>query len=95
MMLHHYVDTLKIEKHIGLKVYASVRSKIIIQRLFFLGVSISYDRILSICNNIGLNILKMYEQDGVFVSFNIKLGIFTITAKDNVDLKTRSKDQLK
>ena len=44
--------------YIGLKLFATVRSKNIIQRLHFLGISVSYERILFICNNISLNLLK-------------------------------------
>jgi len=76
--------------YVGLKLYAAFRSKTIIQRFFSLGMSISYDRCISICNNIGLNLLKNYESDGVFVSSNLNTDTFTIFAKDNIDLNACS-----
>ena len=44
--------------YVGLKLYAALRTKTVIQRLFSFGLSISYDRCISICNNIGLNLLR-------------------------------------
>ena len=44
--------------YVGLNLYASLRTKTVIQHLFSLGLSIPYDRCLSICNNISLNMLK-------------------------------------
>ena len=76
--------------YVGLKLYATVCCKTVIQRLHSLGISISYDRILYICNNISLNMLKKYEKDGVFVSGNLTRGTFTVIAKDNIDLNARS-----
>ena len=72
--------------YVGLKLYAALRTKTVIQRLFSFGLSISYDRCISICNNIGLNLLRKYGLDGVFVSSNLTLGTFTVVAKDNIDL---------
>ena len=47
--------------YVGLKLYASLCTKTVIQHFFSLGLSISYDRCLSICNNISLNMLKKYD----------------------------------
>ena len=73
----------------GLKLYATVRAKTLIQNLFFLGICISYDRCLDICNHIASSLLK-YERDGVFVASSLKLNIFTIIAKDNIDMNAKS-----
>ena len=70
--------------------YASLRTKTVIQRFFSLGLSISYDRCLSICNNISLNMLKLYELEGVFVATHLTIETFTIIAKDNIDLNAIS-----
>ena len=71
--------------YVGLKMYASLRTKTVIQRFFSLGLSISYDRCLSICNNISLNMLKKYELEGVFVAGHLTIETFTIISKDNID----------
>ena len=100
-MTGHSTDVVSLRRHpkeretpvpvyVGLKLYAVVRCKTVIQRLHSLGISISYERCLIICNNISLNMLKRYERDGVFVSSNLTLGTFTVIAKDNIDLNARS-----
>ena len=76
--------------YVGLKLYASLRTKTVIQRFFSLGLSILYDRCLSICNNISLNMLKKYDLEGVFVASHLTLETFTIIAKDNIDLNAIS-----
>ena len=43
---------------VGLKLYESLGIKTAIQRFFSLGLSPSYDKCLSICYNISLNMLK-------------------------------------
>ena len=79
-----------VANYIGLKLYSSVRAKTLIQKLFSLGICISYDRCLEICDNIGSLLLQKYDMNGVFVSNNLKLNLFTIIAKDNIDLNARS-----
>ena len=54
--------------YVALKLYASLLTKTVIQCFFYLGFSLSYDRCLSICNNISLNMLKKYDLEGVFVA---------------------------
>ena len=70
--------------------YASLRTKTVIQRFFSLGLSISYDRCLSICNNISLNMLKKYDLEGVLVASHLTLETFTIIARDYIDLNATS-----
>ena len=73
--------------YVGLKLYASLRTKTVIQRFFSFGLSLSYDRRLPICNNISLNMLKKYDLEGAFVA---TLETSTIIAKNNVDLNAIS-----
>ena len=58
--------------------------KTVIQRCFSLGLSLSYDRFLSICNNISLNMSEKYDFKGAFVARHLTLEAFTIIAKDNI-----------
>ena len=76
--------------YVGLKLYASLRTKTVIQRFFSLRLSISYDRCLSICNKVSLNMMKMYDLEGVFVASHLTLETFTITAKNNINLNAIS-----
>ena len=58
--------------------------KTVIQSCFSLGLSLSYDRFLSICNNISLNMSEKYDFEGAFVARHLTLEAFTIIAKDNI-----------
>ena len=67
--------------HVGLKLYATVRAKTLIQKHFFLGLCISYDRYLLLAPKI--------RTCGVFVANSLKLQVFTIIAKDNIYLNAK------
>ena len=72
--------------YVGLKLYATVRSKTLIDRLFNLGICVSYERCLEICNDMAISLLEKYNQNKVFIASTLKLKLFTIIAKDNIDL---------
>ena len=70
--------------HVGLKLM-TMRAKKIMQKLFLLGIYISYDRCLDICNNIAVSMLEKFDNDGVFPG-NSRKNLFTIITKDNIDV---------
>ena len=74
--------------YVGLKLM-TMRAKTIIQKLFLLGICISYDRCLDICNNIAVSMLKKFDNDRVFTR-NSRKNLFTIIAKDNTDVNSKS-----
>ena len=47
------------------------------------------DRCLDICNHVPISLLERYERDGVFTG-NSRKGLFTVIAKDNVDVNSKS-----
>ena len=74
--------------YVGLKLM-TMRAKTIIQKLFLLGICISYDRCLDICSNIAVSMLEKFDNDGVFTG-NSGKNLFTIIAKDNIDVNSKS-----
>ena len=66
--------------YISLKIYATVRSKTLVDSLFSSGIRLP---------DIGIKTLKKYEINDCFIPDNFKNGIFTVVAKDNVDLNAR------
>ena len=76
-------------RYVGLTLY-TMRAKTTIQKMFHLGISISYERCLDICDGISLSLLKKYESDKVFVSNSMRKKLFTIVAKDNIDVNAKS-----
>ena len=52
--------------YVRVKLFATERYKILINRLFNLGICISYERYLDICNLMATSLLEKYELDKVF-----------------------------
>ena len=73
---------------VGLKLM-TMRAKTIIQKLLLLGICISYDRCFDICNNKAVSMLEKFDNDGAFTG-NSRKNLFTIIAKDNVDVNSKS-----
>ncbi|KAK3753825.1 hypothetical protein QZH41_005373 [Actinostola sp. cb2023] len=50
-----------------------------------LGISVSYDRVLAISTALGNELCRRYEEDNVVCPPNLRLGVFTTSAVDNID----------
>ena len=75
----------------AVKMYTHSRSKTMINWLYYSGgISISYDRLLSFTTDLANKMLCQYEAEGVFLPCNLRKNIFTIVAKDNIDVNARS-----
>ena len=62
---------------------------------YHLGLSISYDRPLSISTELANNVVGCYVSEGVLCPFKLRGDVFTTTAVDNIDHNpsaTTSKD---
>ena len=71
--------------YLGLKVHAVTRSKTLVDTLFHLGLCISYDRVLQIQSDIANGVFQRYELEKVVRPPNMRCGLFTIAAVDNID----------
>ena len=52
-------------------------------------ICVSYDRCLDICSKIAVSMLVNFVNDGVFTG-NFRKNLFTIIAKDNIDVNSKS-----
>ena len=83
--------------YIGMKIHTETRSKTIVNHLYDLGLSVSYDRVLEIESQLTTAVCKDYEEKGVVVPANLRKGLFTVGALDNLDhnpSSTTAKDSL-
>lgn len=71
--------------YLGLKVHSVNRSKKLIDELCSLGISISYERVLQLENNIAFTMCKQFESDGIVCPSILRKGLVTIGAIDNID----------
>ena len=57
----------------------------LIDTMFSLGLSVSYDHILFLSTSLGNVLIVQYEQENNACPSNLRYGPFTIVAADNVD----------
>ncbi len=63
--------------HLGLLLYSRTRKRDLIDTLFEMGLSVSYDRVLQLSTDIGNVVIDQFEEDGCPAV--LKGGLFTTT----------------
>ena len=71
--------------YIGLKVHTLSRSKKLVAELSYLGLSVSYDRILQLENQIASSLCEHGNETGVVCPSRLHHGLFAVGALDNTD----------
>ena len=71
--------------YLGLKIHAATRKRGLIDKLYKLGLSISYDRVLRISSSVAPSIIQRFETEGVVCPPQLKIGLFTTGQVDNID----------
>ena len=74
----------------ALNLYGRFRSECIITNQFHMGLSVPYLRILKITKHIADAMLQQFKDLKCFVPRGTQKGVFTVIAKDNIDLNSRS-----
>ncbi|KAI8486109.1 hypothetical protein Bbelb_362090 [Branchiostoma belcheri] len=70
---------------VGLKAHALTSKRQLVDSLFDLGVSASYDRIMDVVTSLGNNVCEYYQRIGTVCPPQIQKGQFTTAAADNID----------
>ena len=73
-----------------LKIYATVRSEYLINKLYSLGLCIPYKRVLEVTTNMAEYNLKQFDIDKIFIPKHAYKNVFTVLAKDEIDLSASS-----
>jgi hypothetical protein len=76
--------------YIGIKIHTATRSKKIITQLYDLGLCISYDRVLEIESQLAISVCRDFHDKGVVVPAQLRCGLFTVGALDNLDYNPSS-----
>ena len=74
----------------SLKLYGATGSSDAIDDLHHLGLGISYLRTIGISKNVYDSQITQYNRDKVLVPCVLRINIFTIMAKDNIDFNAKS-----
>ena len=56
-----------------------------ITRLYQLGLSVSYDRVLEIEDCLATSVSERFEEDNCVCPANLRKGLFSVAALDNID----------
>ena len=76
--------------YIPLKICSVTLSRNLINMHFNLVLCISYDWVLEITKSIYENLCESYENNKFFFPYILKMGLFTVMLKDNIDLNSKS-----
>ena len=71
--------------YIGLSIHAKTRSRDLVENMHSLGLCVSYDRVLAISTELGNSVCRRYHEENVVCPPNLRMGLFTTAAVDNID----------
>ena len=71
--------------YVGLTVHARTRKHDMIETLFDLGLSISYDRVMELSTAMNNCVCEQFHSDGVVCPPNLRQGLFITAVIDNID----------
>ena len=71
--------------YIAFSIHALTRSKALINKMYHLGLSVSYQRILELEESLATSISDRFEKYGCVAPACLRKGIFTIGVLDNLD----------
>ena len=82
---HSYQREPPVPLYVGLSLHTQTRSKILVNSLEKLGLSISCDRVLQLENLLAKNVCEQFKLEGIVCPDNLRKSIYTIGALDNID----------
>jgi len=87
---HNAVQETPLRTYIGLMLHAHTRKKELVDRCYPLGMSISYDRILSLSATMGSTVCKRFHREQVVCPPILCGSAFTTAAVDNIEHNSSS-----
>ena len=69
----------------GLSILSSTRSKTLIEKMYRMGISVSYDRIMEIEDWLASSLCERFKEDGCISPAFLRKEIFSMGAHDNLD----------
>ena len=71
--------------YVGLLSHVQTRKRTLIDKLYNLGLSISYDKVLSISTDVGNAVSALFEEEWLVRPPNLCKDLFTTAGVDNLD----------
>ena len=73
--------------YLGVMIHTKTRKRELVDQLFDLGLSVSYDRVLEISTELGNKVCHYYQTQKAVCPPQLKCGLFTTAAVDNIEHK--------
>ena len=80
--------------YVGLLLHGGTRKRSLVDKFYDLGLSVSYDRDFSISADLGNDVSELYKSEGVVCPRQLRHGVFTTAAYDNIDRNPSSNTAL-
>ena len=71
--------------YIGLTIHKQSRSKQLVKKMYEIGNSVSYDRVLQVENEIATATCENMKMKGIVCPVQLRQGLFTVGTLDNID----------
>ncbi|CAC5367122.1 unnamed protein product [Mytilus coruscus] len=71
--------------YLGMVIHPETRKRDLVDKLYNLGLSISYDRVMNISTAMGNSICERFQNDDVVCPAKLRCDVFTTAAVDNID----------
>lgn len=68
------------------KIYATVRSRSLIDHFFNVGLAVPYKRLLEITKQLHEDMMASFQTHKAFIANQLREGVYTVLIKDNIDL---------
>ena len=81
--------------YMPLKLYSSIRSKSLLQRLHQIGICSSYNRVIDLLSGWAENALKVYKANDQVIHLKLRSGVFTVFTKYYIDKNSSSNEATK
>ena len=81
--------------YISLKLYSSIRSKTLLQKLHQIGICSSYQHVIDIISDWAANALQVYKNSNQVIPLKLRGMVFTVFKKDNIDKNSKSNEATK
>ena len=74
-----------------MKLYSAIRSKTLTQIMFFMGITLSYSRILTFYDELSQSLKDLYRRSGNrLLPTPLRKGVFSVFSDDNIDKNASS-----
>ena len=87
---HNQKQETPLLQYVGLKIFYTSRSRQLIEDMYHVGLSVSYDRVLELIKMFYEELRRAYIEHGCFFPRILRKYLFTVWLKDNIDVNPKA-----